>query len=144
MLFTFFSETLYSIVKEGTTRWLKGLVGCCCFTEVSSQGAWWWPPGSVVLQTQPPLATEEPFRQQKAGPIFALLGLAVSSEVPVAACTDTPPQTKPSSSMSYPMPHEAKGQILPRKGPVLFWRSPISVQCISSQQRKGMNLHWHI
>lgn len=64
---------LYSIVKEGTTRWLKGLVGCFSFTEASRQGAWWWPPGRVVLQTQLPLATEELFGQQKAGPSFALV-----------------------------------------------------------------------
>lgn len=139
MLFIFFSEPLYSIVKEGTARWLKGPVGSFCFREVSSQGAWWWPPRSMVLQTQPPLAVEElqssgSRRQDPALPCLAQLS---SSEIPVAPRTETPPQTKPAPPQSYPTPHEEKGQILPHKGPACPVLTGAPFLCNASAVNRG-------
>lgn len=123
MPFRFFSKTLYSVVKEDTTRWLEGLVGYSCFTEISREGSWWQvaprEPGLVwfglVQRFSPPnpasLAMEEPFRQQKAGPSVALFGAAIQQQ---GSCGIMPPRHPPSNKSSfpwsYPMLHEEKGR----------------------------------
>lgn len=62
----------------------------------------------------------------------------ISSSLPHLSVEHTKADSQPQFSS-----HEAQGQILLHKGPALFLQSPISVWCISSQQRKRMIPHWH-
>lgn len=108
--FCFFSAMFYSIGKEGTTRWLKGLEG---FPEIPRQGAGCWSPEGWASKPSffwPWRSHSGNTRQDSALPC---LEQPSSSKIPVAPHTDTPPQTKqPPRCRAL---KEAKGQILPRK-----------------------------
>lgn len=127
-----------SIVKEGTTRWPKGLLGCSCFPEIPGQGVGCWSPEGWGSK----FSFSWPWRShlgKKAGLSFALFGAA---KHPCGTTHRHPSPNKAASTLSCPKRNKRADFHLVKE-PILLWQSPISVQCVSSQQREGMIPHWH-